>query len=81
MKKFVEFEVSDIELALNIFKKLELKENDDFAVDGSAICLYTHLEMRDKFNELFVKSGIGVKKVNLCEENLEEFFTRFVSNN
>ena len=81
LKKFVEFEVSDIELALNIFKKLELKENDDFAVDGSAIRLYTHLEMRDKFNELFVKSGIGVKKVNLCEENLEEFFTRFVSNN
>ena len=81
LKKFVEFEVSDIELALNIFNKLELKENDDFAVDGSAIRLYTHLEMRDKFNELFVKSGIGVKKVNLCEENLEEFFTRFVSNN
>ena len=81
LKKFVEFEVSDIELALNIFNKLELKENDDFAVDGSAIRLYTHLEMSDKFNELFVKSGIGVKKVNLCEENLEEFFTRFVSNN
>ena len=37
--------------------------------------------MRDKFNELFVKAGIDVRKVNLCEENLEEFFTRFVSNN
>ena len=81
LNKFVEFEVSDIELALDLFNKLELKENDDFAVDGHTIRLYTHLEMRDKFNALFVKSGIDVKKVNLCEENLEEFFTRFVSNN
>ena len=81
LNKFVEFEVSDIDLALNILKLLELKENEDFTVSGSTICLYTHLSLRDKFNALFVKAGIDVGKVNLCEENLEEFFTRFVSNN
>ncbi|WP_296881297.1 ATP-binding cassette domain-containing protein [uncultured Methanobrevibacter sp.] len=81
LNKFVEFEVSDIHLALCIFKELELKQNEDFIVKGDTIRLYTHLEMRDKFNALFVKAGIDVKKVNLCEENLEEFFTRFVSNN
>ena len=81
MNKFVEFQVSDIDLAVRIFRELELKENDDFTVDGNTICLHTHLEMRDSFNALFVKAGINVKKVNLCEENLEEFFTRFVSNN
>ena len=81
LNKFVEFQVSDIDLAVRIFRELELKENDDFTVDGNTICLYTHLEMRDSFNALFVKAGIDVKKVNLCEENLEEFFTRFVSNN
>ena len=80
LNKFVEFEVSDINLAVNIFKELELKQNEDFTVNGNTICLYTHLSMRDKFNALFVKAGIDVKKVNLCEENLEEFFTRFVSN-
>ena len=32
------------------------------------------------YDEL-VKAGIDVKKVNLSEENLEEFFTRFISNN
>ena len=37
--------------------------------------------MRDKINALFVSAGIDVKKVNLREENLEDFFTRFVSNN
>ena len=81
LDKFVEFEVSDIDLAVNIFKELELRENNDFTVNGDIICLYTHLNMRDKFNAIFVKAGIDVKKVNLCEENLEEFFTRFVSNN
>ena len=81
LDKFVEFEVSDIDLAVNIFKELELRENEDFTVNGNIIRLYSHLNMRDKFNAIFVKAGIDVKKVNLCEENLEEFFTRFVSNN
>lgn len=81
LDKFVEFEVSDVDSAVDIFKKLELKENEDFTISDKTICLYSHLEMRDKFNALFVKAGIDVKKVNLCEENLEEFFTRFVSNN
>lgn len=81
LDKFVEFEVSDIDFAVDIFKKLELKENNDYAVKGDMLCLYTHLNLRDKFNALFVKAGIDVKKVNLREENLEDFFTRFVSNN
>ena len=82
LDKFVEFEVSDVDLALDVLKKLELKENVDFtyANDG-CIRLYSNLELRDKFNALFVNSGIDVRKVNLCEENLEDFFTRLVSNN
>lgn len=74
LDKFVEFEVSNIDLAVDIFKKLELKENKDYAVKGDMLCLYTHLNLRDKFNALFVKAGIDVKKVNLREENLEDFF-------
>ena len=83
LNKHVEFEVSDVDLAISILKKLELKENEDFTFtsDDQTICLYTHLELRDKFNSLFVSSGIDVRKVNLYEENLEEFFTRFISNN
>ncbi len=81
LNKFVEFEVSDVDSAVNILEKLELKENRDFTFRDKTICLYSHLELRDKFNALFVKEGIDVKKVNLCEENLEEFFTRFISNN
>ena len=81
LNKFVEFEVSDVDSAVNILEKLELKENRDFTFRDKTIFLHSHLELRDKFNALFVKAGIDVKKVNLCEENLEEFFTRFISNN
>ena len=81
LDKFVEFEVSDTDLAIGILETLELKDKRDFTSSGGTIRLYSHLELRDKFNALFVKAGIDVKKVNLCEENLEEFFTRFVSNN
>jgi ABC-2 type transport system ATP-binding protein/bacitracin transport system ATP-binding protein len=81
LDKFVEFEVSDTDLAIGILETLELKDERDFTFNGSTIRLYSHLELRDKFNALFVKAGIDVRKVNLCEENLEDFFTRFVSNN
>ncbi|MBR5954740.1 MAG: ABC transporter ATP-binding protein [Methanobrevibacter sp.] len=82
LNKFVEFEVSNVDSAIGILKKLGLKENKDFSYrEEGKINLYTNLELRDKFNALFVKSGNDVKKVNLCEENLEDFFTRFVSNN
>ena len=81
LNKFVEFEVSDADLAIDILEELGLRKNRDFTFNDKSICLYSNLELRDKFNALFVNSGIDVKKVNLCEENLEDFFTRFVSNN
>ncbi|WP_405294730.1 ABC transporter ATP-binding protein [Methanobrevibacter sp.] len=82
LDKFVEFEVSDIELALGILEELGLRANVDFEyADDGTLYLYSHLELRDAFNALFVKSGINVSKVSLCEENLEEFFTRIINNN
>ncbi len=82
LDKFVEFEVSDIDLACEILDKLELKKNYDYALkkDNGTIRLYSNLELRDKFNALFVNSGIDVKKVNLCEENLENYFLRRIDN-
>ena len=107
LKKFVEFEVSDIDLAVKLLRETGFEENDDFTfrrnvgnyIDdinsispfkedesgnersiGGTIHLLTNLDLRDQFNKLFVSSGIDVGKVNLCEENLEEFFTRIVSN-
>lgn len=102
LNKFVEFEVSDIDLAIELMNKTGMKENVDYCFrrnlseyiddldsnknsDKKVICgtihLLSNLDLRDEFNSLFVSSGIKVRKVNLCEENLEEFFTRIISNN
>ncbi|WP_407379267.1 ABC transporter ATP-binding protein [Methanobrevibacter sp.] len=81
LDKFVEFEVSDIESSIKILKELGFRQNYDFCItDEGTIQLYSHIESRDEINTIFVNSGINVKKVNLCEENLEEFFTRVISN-
>ena len=101
LNKFVEFEVSDIDLAIDLMNKTGMKENVDYCfrrnlgeyiddldsnrssdkmVIGGTIHLLSNLDLRDEFNSLFVSSGIKVRKVNLCEENLEEFFTRIISN-
>ena len=101
LNKFVEFEVSDIGLAVELMNKTGMKENVDYCfkrnlseyigdwdsnknsdemVIAGTIHLLSNLDLRDEFNRLFVSSGIKVRKVNLCEENLEEFFTRIISN-
>ena len=101
LNKFVEFEVSDIDLAIELMNKTGMKENADYCfrrnlgeyIDdldsnknsdkmeiGGIIHLLSNLDLRDEFNSLFVSSGIKVRKVNLCKENLEEFFTRIISN-
>ena len=101
LNKFVEFEVSDIDLAIELMNKTGMEENVDYCfrrnlgeyiddldsnrssdkmVIGGTIHLLSNLDLRDEFNSLFVSSGIKVRKVNLCEENLEEFFTRIISN-
>ncbi|MDO5842563.1 MAG: ATP-binding cassette domain-containing protein [Methanobrevibacter ruminantium] len=101
LNKFVEFEVSDIDLAIELMNKIGMAENVDYCfrrdldeyIDdldsnknsekmgiGGTIHLLSNLDLRDEFNSLFVSSGIKVRKVNLCEENLEEFFTRIISN-
>ena len=100
LNKYVEFEVSDIDSAVELLNKIGLKDGSDFCfrkslgeyIDdldskdslknsvGGTIHMFSNLDLRDEFNTLFVNSGINVRKVNLCEENLEEFFTRMVSN-
>lgn len=80
LEKYVEFEVSDVDLATEILKKMGLRQNHDFTVNDNGIQLYKSLEHRDKINAIFVNSKINVRKVNLCEENLEDFFTRAIYN-
>ena len=78
LNKHVKFEVSDSDLACKILEKLTLKENIDFSVNENNIHLYNHLDLRAEFNEQFVKSGIKVNEMSICEESLEEYFTKII---
>lgn len=80
LNKNVDFEVSDINRAQIILEKLGLEEDKDYKIsEPESIHLYTNLESRSYINEVFVKNEIKVKKINLCEENLEDFFIRIIS--
>lgn len=80
LNKNVDFELSDITRAQLILEKLGLEEDKDYKIsEPESIRLYTNLESRSYINEVFVKNEIKVKKINLCEENLEDFFIRIIS--
>ena len=81
LNKRVDFEVSDITHAEQILENIGLHKNNDYNIikETNTIRLYTNLNLRDKLNELFVKKGLRVQKINICEENLEDFFTRIIN--
>jgi ABC-2 type transport system ATP-binding protein/bacitracin transport system ATP-binding protein len=80
LNKNVEFEVSDIDKATTILEDMGLHKITDYnIVESNTIFLYTNINLRDKINEIFVKNDIRVKKMNLNEENLEEYFTRIIN--
>ncbi len=83
LNKSVDFEVSDTGKAQTILEKIGMQEHIDYQIvkikERENIRLYTNLNLRDSINEIFVRNGIKVQKINLTEENLEEFFTRIIS--
>lgn len=85
LNKYVDFEVSDIQQASKVLKEIGFRENIDFIIkktseDELLLRLINNLDLRDKINEKFVNSNIKVSKLILCEENLEDFFTRIIGN-
>lgn len=88
MNKYVEFEVSNLDLACELLEKAGLENGTDFIIISSkemfdsttvnSIKLFSNLDKRDEFNNLFVKYGINVGKINLTEETLESYFTELI---
>ncbi|MDO5849886.1 MAG: ATP-binding cassette domain-containing protein [Methanobacteriaceae archaeon] len=87
MNKYVEFEVSDVDLASKLLEDAGLKKGSDFIIDYgekydstniNSIKLLSYLDMKSEFNRVFVNAGLDVEKVNLTEESLEEYFTELM---
>lgn len=80
LNKNVIFEVSDLNKSELILEKIGLHKDTDYQTrKPDTIHLQTNLDYRDKINEIFVKNGIKVQRISLCEENLEEYFTRIIN--
>lgn len=81
--KYVDFEVSNLAIAKKILEEEGLRENRDFKSiqDENSIHLLNNFELRSDINSLFVKNGLKVNKINLIEENLEEYFINLVGEN
>ena len=88
--KYVEFEVTNTQKVESILNNLNLKLDTDYLIDKSPLKvknhedkfyrlkLYNCVDLRFKINSLFVNSGIEVNKMNLEEDNLEEYFTSLI---
>ena len=81
INKNVEFEVSDTTKAQQILEHIGLNKDIDYKTtrQTNTIQLYTNINLRANINEIFVKNGLKVQKVNLNEENLEDYFTRIIT--
>ena len=88
MNKYVEFEVSNLNLACELLEKVGLENGTDFVINScqemfdstsvNSIKLFSNLDKKAEFNRLFVKYGIDVEKINLTEETLENYFTDLI---
>ncbi|SMO65670.1 ABC transporter ATP-binding protein [Melghirimyces algeriensis] len=76
-RKYLEFQVSNdhkatmlLETHFNIF---------DYEVHGEGtIRVYSHLGQQGKLNKVFVENDIEVLKINISQDNLEDYFAKLV---
>lgn len=80
LNKNVIFEVSNLKKSERILDKIGLHKGKDYTIKKpDTILLQTNLNLRDRINEIFVKNNIKVQRISLCEENLEDYFTRIIN--
>lgn len=76
-RRYVEFEISDEKKAtLLLEEQLSLY---DYSVNSNGnLRIYSHFNQRSAINKLFVDNGLDVFKININEENLEDYFSNLI---
>lgn len=72
-RKYVSFEVSDVNEAALILER-DFNLFDYTITDNQCIRIYGAIDSRANINSGFVKNGITVTNINVCEEKLEDYF-------
>jgi len=76
-RRYVEFEVSDISGAV-LFLEHHFHMFDYTVVEDRLLRIFGAIDSRADINKSFVKNGITVTNINVCEERLEEYFKNLI---
>nr|WP_040982796.1 ABC transporter ATP-binding protein [Oceanobacillus jeddahense] len=76
-RKYIEFQVSNDNKAAMLLES-QFGIMDYEVHDKGNIRVYSHLGNQGKLNKVFVENNIEVLKINISEDNLEDYFTKLV---
>lgn len=76
VRRYTEFNVSDTIAATNLL--VNQFQITDYLVLGNSIQVYDCTHNCGEINRMFVENGLLVTKVNLYEENLEDYFSDLI---
>lgn len=79
VKKCIEIEVDDIDIALNVIK--HYIRVDNFDVLDNKIRLYEHLDSTGIINSVLVKNGVMVESISCKGEDYEPYFINLMEGN
>lgn len=79
-RKYVEFEVSDINTAALILEH-DFGIFDYVLTENRLLRIFERIDQRSAINNRFVENHITVTAINVCEEKLEDYFTNLIGGN
>jgi bacitracin transport system ATP-binding protein len=76
-RKYIEFQVSHDAMAVLLLEQI-FGINDYEVHEDGIIRAYSHLGEQAKINQVLVENGIGVSKLMMSEDNLEDYFVKLI---
>jgi bacitracin transport system ATP-binding protein len=76
-RRYLEFQVSNPNKAVMLMEQ-HYQISDYEVHEQGSIRVYSHLGEQAQMNRLFVEHGIDVSKINLSEDNLEDYFVKLI---
>jgi bacitracin transport system ATP-binding protein len=76
-RKYIEFQVSHDAKAVLLLEQI-FGINDYEVHEDGIIRAYSHLGEQAKINQVLVENGIGVSKLMMSEDNLEDYFVKLI---
>ena len=75
-RRYIEFELSNVEIAAKILENhYQIK---DYSIQGNTIKIHDFTHNSGEINKVFVENGMLVTKINIDEENLENYFSGLI---